>query len=144
MRRYQELDEELGGGDLTSASSQPRMRFRRQRRMCTVPGWVVVAISWACLLLVYLVCAMSAVVYARLLGPHETQRMLSSWAMAMGQTFVLQETIVLAVFAAAPHLFSCVLALPCSVAVLSVLDDCGLSVEALEEKVGWILECECG
>ncbi|KAJ1615768.1 hypothetical protein T492DRAFT_99769 [Pavlovales sp. CCMP2436] len=73
-------------------------------RSTSLPPLVRIALAWMLLWAVFVALALLAVVYARELGPINTQLALGSWGIAQAQCFSLQEPILITVLVLLPAL----------------------------------------
>lgn len=88
---------------------QEEARALKRAERCSkykLPLWAKRSIAWFLMVAIYVVLSMLIVIYGRLFGPAKTQAMLSSWGLALSQTFVVEEPGIIALSVILPWLMN--------------------------------------
>lgn len=62
------------------------------------------ALAWVFMLTVYAVCCAVTIIFGRLFGPSKLAAMVSSWGLALSQTFIVEEPLLIFISSVLPKL----------------------------------------
>lgn len=100
-----------------------RMAKAADRRWVNLPLIYFQVLAWICMWLCFAVCCTLIVTYGIVLGEEASSNMLTSWTLALGQTFIVHEPLLISVTAAAPLIIVTVLSALAAIPSFAALFD---------------------
>ncbi|KAG8463284.1 hypothetical protein KFE25_004795 [Diacronema lutheri] len=131
-RAYARLDDEpVAGANAARTRAQrvaTRSRERKRRRLAAMaedehkrwahlPLIYFQVLAWCAMWTCFAVCCTVIITYGQVMGESASRSMLTSWSVALGQTFFVHEPLMLALSAAVPVLLKALATLSCVGAV---------------------------
>lgn len=109
-------------------------------RRCVLSRRQFGLLSWLSMGFCYVLCCSVIITYGKVIGADNAHDMIISWAVAMTQTFAVNEPSLMSISTAVPYLIRIVAHLPCCAPLFGYFEWLQDWVDSFWEHVAWFVE----